>query len=135
MDGYRDHSDNADDVAGRIGRQVTTGSRAFGCLFAALLGGAMSFVIFLGNVMGDCEPGPGCHDNDGLHIFTDLAIALPIAAVLGAGVWLLASVVRMALRPLIDDRLASLILLVLTLALAWFAFDPTMETFFRLTGR
>jgi hypothetical protein len=131
MEGYRDYTDSGDELAGRFIRQAVKGSRAYGCLFAVLLGGAMSFVIFLGNIMGDCTPGPGCHDHDVVHILKDLAIALPIIAVLGAGVWLLASVIRTALRPAIGDRLVSLLLLGLTLALAWFAFDPAMETALR----
>lgn len=134
MEGYRDYTDRGDDLAGRFVRQVVRGNRAYGCLFAILLGGAMSFVIFLGNIMGDCTPGPGCHDHDGVHILKDLAVALPIAAVLGAGVWLLANIIRSALRPIIGDRLVSLLLFALTLALAWFAFNPAMETFFRWTA-
>lgn len=134
MEGYRNHADNGDDLAVRFVRQAVNGSRAYGCLFAILLGGAMSFVIFLGNIMGDCTPGPGCHDHDGVHILKDLAVALPIAAVLGAGVWLIASVIRKALRPIIGDMLLSVLLVALTLALAWFAFDPAMETFFRWTA-
>jgi hypothetical protein len=134
MEGYRNTSDNGDDPAGRFVRQAVKGNRAYGCLFAALLGGAMSFVIFLGNVMGDCTPGPGCHDHDGVHILKDLAVALPIAALLGAGMWLLASVIRRALRPLIGDLLISVLLLVLTIALARLAFDPAMQTFFRWTA-
>ena len=134
MEGYRDYTDNGNGLARRLARKAVRGSRGYGCLFVALLGGAMSLVIFLGNIMGDCTPGPGCHDHDGVHILKDLAVALPIAAVLGAGVWLLASVVRTALRPIIGDRLVGLLLFALTLALAWFAFDPAMETFFRWTA-
>ena len=134
MDGYRNPTGYGDDLPGRFLRQAVKGSRAYGCLFAVLVGGAMSFVIFLGNIMGDCTPGPGCHDQDGLNILKDLAVALPIAAVLGTVVWLLASVIRTALRPLISGWPVSLLLMALTVVLAWFAFDPAMEAFFRWTA-
>jgi hypothetical protein len=94
----------------------------------------MSFVIFVGNVMGDCEPGPGCHDHDGIHIMQDLAVALPIAAVLGAGMWLVAAAVRAVFQPIIGERAAVLLLLALTLALVWFGFNPAFDAFFRWTA-
>lgn len=131
MGGYRDGADTDDELAGRILRQAFRGTRAYGCLFAILLGAAMSFVIFLGNIMGDCPPGPGCHDHDGLHIVQDLAVALPMAALMGAGVWLLASAIRAVLQPVLGKRLVILLLVALTLALAWFGFQPAMELFFR----
>lgn len=133
MAGYRHDVDADDQLAGRILRRALKGTRAYGCLFAILLGGAMSFVIFLGNIMGDCTPGPGCHDRDALHIIEDLAVALPMAALMGAGVWLLASATRAVLQPVLGERVVILLLLALTLALAWFGFQPAMEAFFRWT--
>jgi hypothetical protein len=134
MTGYRDGPDSGDDLTGAPVRQNLKATRAYGCLLASLLGGAMSFVVFLGNIMGDCLPGPGCHDNDGVHIMKDLAVALPIAAVLGVGMWLFAAVVRAALQPIFGERLVILVLVALTLALAWFGFNPAMETFFQWTA-
>lgn len=128
--GYRDSIDG-DDLTVSPLRQNLKAGRAYGCLLATLLGGGMTFVIFLGNVMGDCTPGPGCHDHDGVHILKDLAFALPLAAALGAGMWLLASAIRAALRPILGEALVILLLVVLTLTLAWFGFSPTMEVFFR----
>jgi hypothetical protein len=133
MAGYRDEPDSGDELAGGPVRQNLKATRGYGCLFATLLGAAMSFVIFLGNIMGDCSPGPGCHDDDGVHILKDLAVALPIAAVLGAAMWLLAAAVRAALQPIVGERLVILLLVALILALVWFAFDPAMEIFFRWT--
>jgi hypothetical protein len=133
MAGYRHEPDSGDELAGGPVRQNLKATRSYGCLFATLLGGSMSFVVLLGNVMGDCSPGPGCHDNDGVHIMKDLAVALPIAAVLGAGVWLLAAAIRASLQPIIGERLVILLLVALTLALVWFGSNPAMETFFQWT--
>lgn len=134
MAGYRYGADGTDEPTGGPVRQNLKAARGYGCLFATLLGAGMSFVIFVGNVMGDCEPGPGCHDHDGVHIMKDLAVALPIAAVLGAGMWLLAAAVRAAFQPIIGERAVILLLVALTLALVWFGFNPAFEAFFRWTA-
>ena len=134
MAGYRNAALETDGPTGGPVRQNLRAARAYGCLFATMLGAGMSFVVFLGNVMGDCEPGPGCHDHDGVHIARDLAVALPIAAVLGAGMWLLAAAVRAALQPVIGERAVILLLVALTLALVWFSFNPAFEAFFRWTA-
>ena len=109
------------------------GARAYGCGLAVLLGGAMFLVIFLGTAMGDCTPGPGCHDHDGLHILKSLAVALPIAAVCGIGMWAAAAVMRTALRPLLGELPVALILTGLTLGAAWFGISPAFELFKRWT--
>ena len=123
--------DGGDRSTGPV-RDNLKATRAYGCLFALLLGGALAVVVFLGNVMGDCSPGPDCHDNEGAHILADLSLALPIAAVLGVGVWLLTAALRAALRPFIAPRLLVVLLVALTLALVWFEFRPAFELFFRL---
>lgn len=133
MAGYRDDPGDNNEVSGDSGRGNLKATRAYGCLFAALMALGMSFVIFVGNVMGDCEPGPGCHDKDGVHILQDLALALPIATLLGIGMWLLAAALRAILRPMILEPAVGVLLVGLTLVLVWVCFDPAFETFFRLT--
>ena len=123
-------TDDGDEFTGSPVRENLNATRGYGCLAATLLGGAMFFVVLLGNVMGDCEPGPGCHDHDLVHIIEDLAVVLPITAALGSGVWLLAAVIRAALQPIIGGRLVVLLLIVLTLALVWWGFNPAFEVFF-----
>ena len=133
MAGYRTDPDDNEEVSGDPALGDLKATRTYGCLFATLLGLAMSFVVFLGNVMGDCEPGPGCHDNDDVQIMQDLAVVLPIAALLGTGMWLLAAVLRAVLRPMMHDVAVRVLLAALTLALVWVSFDPAFEAFFRLT--
>ena len=133
MAGYGDDTDDHNEVSDGPGAGNLKATRAYGCLFATLLGLAMSFVIFVGNVMGDCEPGSGCHDNDGVQIMQDLAVALPIAALLGIGMWLLAAALRAVLRPMMHERAVGVLLVGLTLMLIWLSFEPAFETFFRLT--
>lgn len=111
-------------------------ARPYGCLFAVLLGLAMSFIVFLGTVMGDCvAEEPDCHSGDGLFIMQSLAVALPIAAFLGACMWLVATALRTVLRPLIPDWLIGVLLVGLTLFLVWLSFDPAFEVFFALTSQ
>jgi hypothetical protein len=131
MAGCRDEADGGDGLNVGPVRQNLKATSAFGCVFAVLLPGGMSFAIFVGSIMGDCDPGPGCHDNDGIHILSGLAVALPIAASLSVGMWLLAAAIRAALRPIMGERPLFLLLTALTLALAWFAFGPAFELFFR----
>lgn len=133
MSGYRDETTDDDEVNRDSVRENLRAARPYGCGLATLLALSMSFVIFLGNIMGDCEPGPGCHDNDGIHIMQDLAVALPIAVFLGIAMWFVAALLHAVLRPLIDTRLVHILLIGLTLALAWLAFDPAFETFFLWT--
>lgn len=129
----RYENDIGDDTRSGGVRRNLKSTRAFGCLFATLLGLAMSFALFVGNIMGDCEPDPGCHDNDGVHILQDLAVALPIAVILGIGVWFVTAVLRAVLRQMMNERLLSMLLFVLTLALVWFGFGPAFRIFFQLT--
>ncbi len=133
MAGYRTDPDDNKEVSSDPAKGNLKAARAYGCLFATLLGLAMSFVVFLGNVMGDCEPGLGCHDNDGVHIMQDLAVVLPIAALLGIGMWLLAATLRAILCPMMHEVAVRVLLAGLTVALVWVSFDPAFETFFHLT--
>lgn len=106
----------------------------FGCLFAALLGVAMAFVIFVGSVMGDCSPGPGCHDHDGSRIVHSLFVALPIILSCAVVVGLVASVLRFALEGRVRPVLLNALLVSLTIAALWFAFRPAFDLFFWLDG-
>lgn len=133
MAGYRTDPDANEEVSGSPVRGNLKGARAYGCLFAVLLSLAMSFVVLLGIIMGDCDPGPGCHDNDGFHIMQALAVVLPIAAILGIGMWLLAASVRALVRPMMHEAAVRVLLVGLTITLVWVSFGPAFEAFFRLT--
>ncbi|MBU0555096.1 MAG: hypothetical protein KKD64_07415 [Alphaproteobacteria bacterium] len=69
-------------------KQHLRAAMPFGCAPAALLFLAMGFVVFVGNIMGDCGAEPGCHDNDGFHILNGLMWTLVITMLIGAGSWL-----------------------------------------------
>lgn len=103
---------------------------AFGCLFSLLLGLAMGFVIFIGSVMGDCEPGPGCHDNDDAVIAGGLLQAAPIVLGFGLGAWLVLSGLHALLRGRMSPLALNGLLSILTVALAWLCFEPAFELFF-----
>jgi hypothetical protein len=115
-------------------RENLTATRGYGCLFAMVLSIPMTFVLLLGNIMGDCEPGPGCHDHDGLHILQDLLVALPIAAAFAVGSWLLTALLRALLRSKLPETVMAVFLVVVTLAFAWFSFDPAFNLFFGWMG-
>jgi hypothetical protein len=106
----------------------------FGCLFAILLGIAMASVIFVGSVMGDCTPGPGCHDHDGSRIFQSLFIALPIIFGGAAIVWLVSFALRCALQSRVPPIVLNALLAVFTIAAVWFAFHPAFDLFFWFLG-
>ncbi len=84
-------------------------------------------VVFVGSIMGDCEPGPGCHDHDGLHILNGFAWTVAIAASVGVASWLVSGVLRMAVRPLIGSVSTTVVLISLTLVIVWFSFSPATE--------
>ena len=106
------------------------GGRRFGCLFAVLLSGAMGFVIFVGSVMGDCSPGPGCHDDDGAVIGGGLLQAVPIILAFGAAAWLILSVAHALLQERLSPTALNILLTLVTLALVWISFDPAFELYF-----
>ena len=115
-------------------RENFKATRPFGCLFATVLGLSMGFVVFVGSVIGDCEPGAGCHDNDGLRILQGLLVALPIVCLLAAGAWLISTVLQAALGRILPQPVLSILLVAVTLALVWYCFDPAFEVFFWWTG-
>ena len=115
-------------------RENLTATRGYGCLFTIAIGIPMAFVLLLGNIMGDCEPGPGCHDHDGLHILQDLLVALPIVTAFAVGAWLLVALTRSLLRLKLPGTSLIVFLVAVTLALAWFSFYPAFNLFFEWTG-
>lgn len=92
----------------------------------------MASVIFVGTIMGDCEPGPGCHDNDGAILAGPLLVLLLIVIVATGAVWLLCSILQRTLRDLVSPIAMNLFLTVLTLGLLWFGFDPLLKIFFAI---
>ncbi|MFM5954572.1 MAG: hypothetical protein ACKOPE_09770 [Novosphingobium sp.] len=107
---------------------------AFGCLFAALLGPAMGFMVFLGTALGDCAQGDPCHQDDGISLIHDAFIVAPIVAVGGGIVWFVSNrVIRMVGDKLPRIATATILSLFATLA-AWFAFGPAFDLYFRLIG-
>ena len=115
-------------------RDHLNATRPFGCLSAALLGLGMSFVAFVGSVMGDCDPGPGCHDNDGAVIGYRLLITALIVLSIGAAFWFLSAVMRMLLQQRIGRVATNLFLTVVTLLIVWFGFAPAMELLLATTS-
>src|SRR5947209_7810863 len=103
----------------------------YGFLFAALLGLGMGFVIVVGSSMGDCPPGPGCHDHDGARIGSSLLRAAPIVLVFAAGASLLLSAVHGFLSERLSPAALNLLMAVLTLALVSMSFGPAFELFLR----
>ena len=108
-------------------RQSLKETRLFGCIPAALLAASMGFIVFLGTTMGDCEPGPGCHDRDGLHIMYGWSIVTVIASVVGVGSWLLFAVLRMAMRSWLGAGVTNVILAAGAILIVWFGFTPAMQ--------
>ncbi|MGF7169226.1 hypothetical protein FHS91_000885 [Sphingobium xanthum] len=102
----------------------------FGCLFTVLLGLGMAFTIFVGSVMGDCEPGPGCHDRDGLLIFKGWFLALPIVISFGAVCWLVFASIRTFLADFLGVWATNILFSMTAVALAWFGLDAAFGIFF-----
>ncbi|ATI80639.1 hypothetical protein A6768_11985 [Sphingobium yanoikuyae] len=98
----------------------------FGLLYAALLGLAMSVVIFVGSVIGDCEPGPGCHDNDAAIIGLGILSAVPVVAIFSLLLCASAGSVRHFLDARMGARATTWLLSGLTAAAAWASFDLAM---------
>ena len=94
----------------------------------------MVFVIFVGSVMGDCTPGPGCHDHDGAWILHSLLLALPIVASGAILVWLVSSMLRHLLNGRVHPLALNGALTAATHATVWFAFSPAFELFFWFIG-
>ncbi|MCW2336802.1 hypothetical protein M2337_001035 [Sphingobium sp. B2D3A] len=105
----------------------------FGCLPSALLFVGMGFAVFVGNIMGDCEAGSGCHDNDGFHILNGVMWTLVIAMSIGVGTWLASAVLKMALRPLIGSVATNLLLVIMSLLVVWLCFNPAMDFVLKTT--
>jgi hypothetical protein len=107
---------------------------AFGCLFAALLGPAMGFMVFIGITLGDCSQGDPCHQDDGISLIHDALIVAPIVAVGGGIVWFVSnSFVRMVGDKLPRIATATILSVFASLA-AWFSFEPAFNLYFRLLG-
>ena len=115
-------------------KQHLKAARPLGCLPAFLLALGMGSIVFLGNTMGDCEPGPGCHDHDGLHILYGFAWTLAIVAPVGAACWLLSGSLRMVARPLIGAVATVVVMMALILLIVWFSFDPALELLIKITA-
>jgi hypothetical protein len=98
----------------------------FGVLYAVLLGLAMSLVIFVGSIIGDCDPGPGCHDNDTAAIGLGILKAMPIVAIFSILLCVGAGAVRRILDVRIGLRATTWLLAGLTVAAAWASFDLSM---------
>lgn len=98
----------------------------FGMLYAILLGLAMSFVVFVGSTIGDCDPGPGCHDNDAAVIGLGILSAVPIIALFSMLLCVGAGSARRFLDDQIGPRAANWLLAGLTVAAAWASFDLAM---------
>ena len=107
-------------------------TQLFGCWYAVLLGLGIAFIDFVGTVMGDCEPGPGCHDHDAALIGVGLLKAALIAAVFGAVVWLLVAIIRLMIGSRLNAIVANCLLGALVLALLWASFSPAMDLWFAL---
>ena len=84
--------------------------------------------------MGDCNPGPGCHDRDGIHILQGLGVALPITCLFAAAVWFAAAMLRAILSRFLPQSVLNVILFSVTLAVIWFGFDPAFRLFFWWTA-
>lgn len=104
----------------------------FGCLGAALLGFAMAFVILVGTIMGDCDPGPGCHDQDGFLIARSLLLAAPIVFVAGAAVTMLAAVAHCWLSARLDRAIVKGILSIGTVIVICLGFKGAFALFMGL---
>jgi len=98
----------------------------FGVLYAVLLGLEMSFVIFVGSIIGDCDPGPGCHDNDTATIGLGILKAVPIIATFSMLLCVGAGSVRRILDDRIGLRTTTRLLAGLTVAAAWASFDLSL---------
>lgn len=115
-------------------RQHLNATRPFGCLLAVLLGLGMSSVVFVGSVMGDCDPGPGCHDNDGAVIGYGLLVTGLIALAMGAAGWFFSTLLRMLFHKKLGGVALNLLLAILTLLMVWFGFSPAMELLLAITS-
>lgn len=107
--------------------------RPFGCLAAFLLATGIGFVVFIGTLMGDCNPGPGCHDHDGLHILIGFGGAVIIAALIGIAGWLVSGLLRMVLWPLVGTVATSVLLVAVTLLIVLLSFLPAVELLVNIT--
>lgn len=106
----------------------------FGLVYACLLGLAMSFVIFVGSIMGDCDPGPGCHDNDAAVIGRGILSALPIIIFASTAVCAGAGVARDYLAGRIGAKSTDWLLAGVTVGAAWGSFDLAMRLFMWVTA-
>ena len=108
-------------------KQSLKETRLFGCIPAALLAAGMGFIVLLGTTMGDCDPGPGCHDRDGLHILYAWSIVTVIASVFGVGSWLLFALLKMVMRSRLGAGTTNVILAAGVVLIVWFGFTPAMQ--------
>jgi len=108
---------------------ISVGAR-LGCLYAVLLSLSMAFVISVGSVMGDCVPGPGCHDDDGASIRSGLLRAAPIVLMFGAAASLIFAGAYALFHRRLSPRALWIFLTFATLALAWISFEPAFELYF-----
>lgn len=101
----------------------------FAALYAALLGLAMGFVIFVGSIIGDCNLGPGCHDNDAAAIGLGILTAVPIVALFSMLLCVSAGSARHFLDGRIGLRATAWLLVGLTVAAVWASFDLAMTLY------
>ena len=76
--------------------------------------------------MGDCDPGPGCHDNDTAVIGRGMLFAFPIIALASMAVCVSAGIARHYLDGRIGANSTTWLLTIITVAAAWSTFDLAM---------
>jgi hypothetical protein len=112
--------------ASAMGAGIFRRGMKFGALYAVLLGLAMSVVIFIGSVIGDCDPGPECHDNDAAVIGGGILSAMPIIALFSTLLCAGAGTARRYLDDRIGLHATAWLLGGLTVAAVWASFDLAM---------
>lgn len=98
----------------------------FGLLYACLLGLAMTCVIFVGSVIGDCDPSPGCHDNDVAVTGLGILSAVPIITCAGMAVYVLAKFAHRWLEGRMSPHSTNWLLGGLAIMAVWATFDLAM---------
>ena len=98
-------------------------ARYFAILYSVILALGLTAILVVGTSLGDCDPGPGCHDNDDAIIGSGLVLVLAITLAFGSAIWFLFSTVHRAairhLRPLLVDGLLYLLVILALLISFW----------------